>query len=109
MRRLMTPGIARPESTERILVMAPTPVHGKADSSHIAVVDALAKELQLPAERVAGAYFEELARLEESARIKTFVSVLAVGAVRSGLRRRGSDDAQAGAAAAGHGTRDKPA
>ena len=73
--------------------MAPSSVAGKADSSHIAVVDALAKELQLPAERVAGAYFQELARLEENARIKTFVSVLAVGAVRSELRRRGSEGA----------------
>jgi hypothetical protein len=62
-------------------------------SSHIAVVDALAKELRLPAERVAGAYFQEVARLEESARIKTFVSVLAVGAVRNGLRQRESRDA----------------
>jgi hypothetical protein len=61
-------------------------------SSHVAVVDALAKELQLPVDSVAGAYFEEVARLEETARIKTFVSLLAVGAVRAGLRRRESTD-----------------
>jgi hypothetical protein len=73
--------------------MASPTVDSKAVNSHIAVVDALAKELQLPAERVAGAYFQEVARLEESARIKTFVSVLAVGAVRSGLRRSRSGDA----------------
>lgn len=60
----------------------------KGSVSHLAVVDTLAKELQLPAEEVAGAYMQEVARLEESARIKTFVSVLAVGAVRSELRRR---------------------
>jgi Protein of unknown function (DUF3562) len=71
-----------------------TPTVGnKAMSSHVAVVDALAKELQLPVDSVAGAYFEEVARLEEKARIKTFVSLLAVGAVRSELRRRGSGDA----------------
>lgn len=43
-------------------------------------------------DRVAGAYFQEVARLEENARIKTFVSVLAVGAVRSELRHRETDD-----------------
>jgi len=63
---------------------------GKA--SHVAVVDALAKELDVPVDRVAGAYFQEVARLEETARIKTFVSVLAVGAVRNGLRHRQRDD-----------------
>lgn len=89
--------------------MAPSSVTGRADSSHFAVVDALAKELQLPAERVAGAYFQELARLEENARIKTFVSVLAVGAVRSGLRRRAAVDAPADAADEGQQTRDDPA
>ena len=68
-------------------------VGNKAMSSHVAVVDALAKELQLPVDSVAGAYFEEVARLEENARIKTFVSLLAVGAVRTELRRRGSGDA----------------
>jgi hypothetical protein len=85
-------GTVRRETTARIPVMAPPTVDSKSMNSHIAVVDALAKELQLPAERVAGAYFQEVARLEESARIKTFVSVLAVGAVRNGLRQRGSRD-----------------
>ena len=70
--------------------MASPTVGNKAMSSHIAVVDALAKELQMPVDRVAGAYFQEVARLEENARIKTFVSVLAVGAVRTELRRRDS-------------------
>lgn len=64
-----------------------------ARNPHVAVVDALANELQLPADRVAGAYFQEVARLQEHARIKTFVSVLAVGAVRNGLRRRRSGNA----------------
>lgn len=73
--------------------MASPTVGNKVMSSHIAVVDSLAKELQLPVEKVAGAYFQEVARLEENARIKTFVSVLAVGAVRTGLRRGGSGNA----------------
>lgn len=73
--------------------MASPTVGSRAMSSHVAVVDALAKELQLPVDSVAGAYFEEVARLEENARIKTFVSLLAVGAVRTELRRRGSADA----------------
>ena len=68
-------------------------IGNKAMSSHVAVVDALAKELQLPVDSVAGAYFQEVARLEEKARIKTFVSVLAIGAVRTELRHRGSDNA----------------
>ena len=68
-------------------------VGNKAMSSHVAVVDALAKELQLPVDSVAGAYFQEVARLEEKARIKTFVSVLAIGAVRTELRHRSSDNA----------------
>jgi hypothetical protein len=72
--------------------MAAPTVGNKAMSSHVAVVDALAKELHLPVDSVAGAYFEEVARLEETARIKTFVSVLAVGAVRAGLRQRASTD-----------------
>lgn len=56
--------------------------------THLAVIDALAKELQIPVERVSGAYFEEISRLESGARIKTFVPVLAVGRVRNELRRR---------------------
>lgn len=73
--------------------MAPPATGSPGQSSHIAVVDALAKEFHLPVERVAGAYFQEVARLEASARIKTFVSVLAVCAVRRELRRRGSGNA----------------
>jgi hypothetical protein len=73
--------------------MASPSVDSKAMSSHIAVVDALAKELQLPVDRVAGAYFQEVARLQENARIKTFVSVLAIGAVRTELRHPGSGNA----------------
>lgn len=55
--------------------------------AHVAVVDALARELDLPVDKVAGAYFEEVARLESAARIKTFVSVLAVCSVRNQFRR----------------------
>lgn len=67
--------------------MATVTQNRQGSGSHLAVVDALAKELQLPVETVAGAYFEEISRLEADARIKTFVSVLAVGNVRSALRR----------------------
>ena len=64
-----------------------TMTHGQTSArSHLAVIDSLASELQLPVEKVAGLYFEEVARLERDARIKTFVSVLAVGAVRKELR-----------------------
>jgi hypothetical protein len=54
----------------------------------MAVIDALANELSLPVERVAGAYMQEVSRLEAQARIKTFISVLAVGTVRNELRAR---------------------
>lgn len=85
-------GAVRRNTAARILLMASPTVGSKATTSHIAVVDWLANELQLPVEKVAGAYFQEVARLEEKARVKTFVSVLAVGAVRTRLRRRDTVD-----------------
>ena len=68
----------------------------KASGSHLAVIDSLANELRMPPDKVAGAYFEEVARLEQDARIRTFISVLAVGAVRNGLRSQRGDQATSG-------------
>ena len=56
--------------------------------SHRAVVDGLARELELPVEEVESVYFSEVTRLEKSARVKTFVSVLAAGSARMRLRHR---------------------
>lgn len=52
------------------------------------VVDGLAREFAVPAEVVELIYREEAHRLEEQARIKTFLSVLVAGRVRAELRRR---------------------
>jgi hypothetical protein len=49
-------------------------------------VEALADQLHLPVEQVERAYLRELARLESEARIKNFVSVVALGIVRTRLR-----------------------
>lgn len=57
-----------------------------ATEHSLAGVEALADQLHLPVEQVARAYLRELARLQSEARIKTFVSVLALGATRSRLR-----------------------
>jgi DNA-binding transcriptional regulator YhcF (GntR family) len=57
----------------------------------LAGVEALADQLHLPVEQVARAYLRELARLESEARIKNFVSVLALGAVRTRLREPRND------------------
>ncbi|HVN42269.1 MAG TPA: DUF3562 domain-containing protein [Steroidobacteraceae bacterium] len=52
------------------------------------MVDGLARELELPVEEVESVYFSEVTRLEKSARVKTFVSVLAAGSARMRLRHR---------------------
>jgi Protein of unknown function (DUF3562) len=59
-----------------------------ADSARAvgAIVEALADQLHVPVEQVARAYLRELARLESEARIKNFVSVIALGIVRTWLR-----------------------
>lgn len=57
-----------------------------ATEHSLAGVEALADQLHLPVEQVTRAYLCELARLESEARIKNFVSVLALGAVRTQLR-----------------------
>jgi len=56
--------------------------------SHRAVVDSLARELELPVEQVESVYLSEVTKLESGARVKTFVSVLAAGNARAKLRRR---------------------
>lgn len=60
----------------------------RVSGTHLAVIDTLAKELQLPVDEVTGVYFDEISRLEAEARIRTFVPVLAVNRVRNELRRR---------------------
>ena len=57
-----------------------------ATEHSLAGVEALADQLHLPVEQVTRAYLRELTRLESEARIKNFVSVLALGAVRTRLR-----------------------
>jgi len=54
--------------------------------SHRAVIDTLARELELPVQEVERVYTDEIAKLDANARIKGFVSVLAVGRVRTALR-----------------------
>lgn len=56
---------------------------------HRAAVDKLARDLDLPVEEVEKVYLSEMARIESGARIKTFLTVLTVGSVRSRLRRDG--------------------
>ena len=67
--------------------MASTIHQRKATTKDRAVVASLARELALPVEEVEDAYLRELTKLETGARIKTFVSVLAAGNVRTHLRR----------------------
>ncbi len=56
---------------------------------HRAAVDKLARDLGLPVEEVERVYVSEMARIESGARIKTFLTVLTVGSVRSRLHRDG--------------------
>jgi hypothetical protein len=56
---------------------------------HRAAVDNLARDLGLPVEEVEKVYLSEMARIESGARIKTFLTVLTVGSVRSRLQRDG--------------------
>lgn len=63
--------------------------HGRQVSGdHVARIATLAEELHLSVEQVQGAYLQELARLEADARIKSFVSVLALSRIRTELRRQ---------------------
>ncbi len=59
----------------------------KVNASHRAVVDNLARDLGLPVDHVEKVYLSEMARIESGARIKTFLTVLTVGSVRSRLHR----------------------
>ncbi len=58
----------------------------KVNGPHRAVVDNLAFELNLPVDHVEKVYLTEMARIESGARIKTFLTVLTLGRVRSRLR-----------------------
>lgn len=68
--------------------MHPVVTRQWATEHSLAGVEALADQLHLPVEQVTRAYLRELARLESEARIKNFVSILALGAVRARLRDR---------------------
>lgn len=61
---------------------------GHATAADRAAVDALARELNLPVERVEAVYAAEASRIEADARIMTFVAVIIAGRVRSELRRQ---------------------
>ncbi len=61
----------------------------KVSGPHRAVVDNLARDLGLPVDHVEEVYLAEMARIESGARIKTFLTVLTVGSVRSRLHRHG--------------------
>ena len=69
--------------------MHPVGARSSATGQAPASVEALAEQLHLPVEEVASAYLCELARLESEARIHSFVSVLALAAVRTRLRNSG--------------------
>jgi hypothetical protein len=68
--------------------MARAPPEKQVNQSDRGFVSALARELNVPEEQVEHAYLDEVARLQSSARITTFVAVLAAGRVRSEFRRR---------------------
>ncbi len=59
----------------------------RINGPHRKVVHSLARELELPVERVETVYLTEVAKLEAGARVKTFISVLAIGNARAQLRR----------------------
>lgn len=61
----------------------------KVTGTHRVAVDNLARDLGLPVEHVEKVYLSEMARIESGARIKTFLTVLTVGSVRSRLIRDG--------------------
>lgn len=69
---------------QRIL---PTSEHESGDSSHVDTeIESLARETRMPRELVASLYASERARLEGTARIKTYVSVLIHRHVKALLR-----------------------
>jgi hypothetical protein len=47
----------------------------------------MARDFELPVDEIESAYLSEVTKIEKGARIKTFVSVLAAGNVRSLLHR----------------------
>jgi len=58
-----------------------------------AVIDSLARELELPFEQVERVFNEEASKIEATARINTFVGVIVASRVRTELRqqRRAAD------------------
>ncbi len=65
----------------------PTSEHEFGDSSHVDTeIESLARETRMPRELVASLYASERAKLERTARIKTYVSVLIHRHVKALLR-----------------------
>ena len=52
------------------------------------MIGSLARELDLPFEQVGRVFNEEAARIEATARIKTFVGVIVASRVRAALRQQ---------------------
>lgn len=59
-----------------------------ATGSTDAVIDSLARELELPFEQVERVFNEEACKIEATARIKTYVGVIVASRVRTELRRQ---------------------
>jgi len=53
-----------------------------------AVVESLARELNMPFEQVERVYTEQVRQIEATARIKTFVGVIVASRVRAELRQQ---------------------
>jgi hypothetical protein len=61
---------------------------GPANPSESTAIRSLARELDLPFERVERVFNEEAAKIEATARIKTFVGVIVASRVRAALRQQ---------------------
>ena len=61
---------------------------GHANRPQHAVVESLARELDLPFEQVERVYIDQARQIEPNARIKTFVGVIVASRVRAELRKQ---------------------
>jgi uncharacterized protein (DUF2126 family) len=57
-------------------------------AKHEQIIEALAKEIGAPIERVRAAYESECSRLQADARVQTYVSVIATRLVRNALQAK---------------------
>jgi hypothetical protein len=55
---------------------------------HDQIIEAIAKEMAVPIERVREVYESECSRLDADARVKTFVAVIATRLVRNALQAK---------------------